>query len=158
MDPSPEPVETISAITLKTVDMAGAVAFYRALQFPLVNGGPDAEFTSLRAGSGFVNLQLDRGAGPPPTGWGRIILWVDDVDVMHRRCLAAGFSPLPPLKTLHGANGISTSATPTATSLASPDPWLGCPYSGPPGMSVGDFKVLGPGGVRGAGRGRWVRG
>lgn len=94
MDPSPEPVETISAITLKTVDMAGAVAFYRALQFPLVNGGPDAEFTSLRAGSGFVNLQLDRGAGPPPTGWGRIILWVDDVDVMHRRCLAAGFSPL----------------------------------------------------------------
>lgn len=94
MDPSPQPVEIISAITLKTLDMAGAVAFYRALEFPLVHGGPDAEFTSLRAGSSFVNLQLDRGAGPPPTGWGRIILWVDDVDAMHRRCLAAGFSPL----------------------------------------------------------------
>ena len=41
--------------------MAAATAFYDALGFELLYGGPDAPFTSYRAGSGFVNLQLDPG-------------------------------------------------------------------------------------------------
>ena len=41
----------ISAITLATHDMAGAVLFYQALGFALRYGGPTAGFTILHAGS-----------------------------------------------------------------------------------------------------------
>jgi catechol 2,3-dioxygenase-like lactoylglutathione lyase family enzyme len=91
-----EPVESISAVTLLTADMAPAVAFYEALGFPLLYGGADAPFTSFRAGPGYLNLQLDPSGAGPRTGWGRVVLWVDDVDAMHRRALAAGFSPEAP--------------------------------------------------------------
>jgi catechol 2,3-dioxygenase-like lactoylglutathione lyase family enzyme len=88
-----EPVESISAVTLLTADMAKAVAFYRALGFHLLFGGPDASFTSFRAGAGYLNLQVEPdGSGPVPV-WGRIVFWVDDVDVMYRRALDAGFGP-----------------------------------------------------------------
>ena len=53
------PIEAISAVTLLTADMAPAVAFYDALGFHLLYGGPSAAFTSFAAGSGFLNLQLD---------------------------------------------------------------------------------------------------
>lgn len=93
MEERHEPVEGISAVTLLTADMAAAVAFYEALGFHLLYGGPDALFTSFRAGAGYLNLQLHP-AGPPERGiWGRVILWVDDVDAMYRRALAAGFAP-----------------------------------------------------------------
>jgi catechol 2,3-dioxygenase-like lactoylglutathione lyase family enzyme len=45
-------IESISAITLATHDMARAVRFYTLLGFELAYGGPDANFTSFRAGSG----------------------------------------------------------------------------------------------------------
>src|SRR5712691_4758180 len=84
-----EPVESISAVTLLTVDMVEAVAFYQALGFRLLYGGPQAPFTSFRVGAGYLNLQLDT-AGPPHNAvWGRVVLWVDDVDAMYRRALAA---------------------------------------------------------------------
>jgi catechol 2,3-dioxygenase-like lactoylglutathione lyase family enzyme len=93
VDSSDEPVERISAVTLLTVDMAAAVAFYDALGFHLHYGGADAPFTSFRVGGGYLNLQLDA-AGPPYRDvWGRIVLWVDDVDAMYRRAQAAGFDP-----------------------------------------------------------------
>src|SRR4030081_1826641 len=37
-----EPVESISAVTLLTLDMAAAVAFYRALGFRVLYGSPEA--------------------------------------------------------------------------------------------------------------------
>lgn len=86
------PVESLSAVTLLTADMAASVAFYDALGFERLYGGPDAAFTSYAAGAGYLNLQ----AGDPangPGGWGRAIFWVDDVDAMHRRVLAAGHRP-----------------------------------------------------------------
>jgi catechol 2,3-dioxygenase-like lactoylglutathione lyase family enzyme len=87
------PVRSINAVTLATADMAAALAFYTALGFPLVFGGPDDAFASLRAGDGYLNLQLDPASAP--TGvWGRVILWVDDVDAMHARVTAAGFAPI----------------------------------------------------------------
>jgi catechol 2,3-dioxygenase-like lactoylglutathione lyase family enzyme len=92
VDAHREPVESISAVTLLTDDMVGAVAFYRALGFHLLYGGPEAEFASFRVGAGYLNLQLDQ-AGPRTGIWGRIVLWVDDVDAMYRRALAAGFDP-----------------------------------------------------------------
>lgn len=88
-----DPVESINAVTLATADMAAAVAFYDALGFRRVSGSADAPFTTYRVGPGFLNLQLDPTNAPLPSIWGRVIFFVDDVDSMHARVVAAGFSP-----------------------------------------------------------------
>jgi catechol 2,3-dioxygenase-like lactoylglutathione lyase family enzyme len=90
---SGDPIQSISAVTLVTGDMARAVSFYQALGFRLLHGGPESEFSTFRAGGGFVNLQLDEGDDPPVAGWGRVILWVNSVDAMYERALAAGLRP-----------------------------------------------------------------
>ena len=86
----------ISAITLATHDMARAVAFYQALGFVLKSGGPAARFTSLEAGSGYLNLTA-MPAERRWSWWGRVILYVDDVDAQYARAVSAGlaaaFSP-----------------------------------------------------------------
>jgi catechol 2,3-dioxygenase-like lactoylglutathione lyase family enzyme len=87
------PVEHLSAVTLLTADMAAAVAFYDALGFHLLYGGADEAFASYRVGNGFLNLQLDADGPAYRSRWGRVILWVDDVDAMYERVLAAGFEP-----------------------------------------------------------------
>ncbi len=83
-------LQNINAVTLVTSDMARSVEFYSDLGFELNYGGSDDDFTSLRAGPGYLNLQLVPGWVPPSQVWGRVILWVDDVDAVHRRALAAG--------------------------------------------------------------------
>ena len=93
MDATQEPVQSISAITLLTRDMQEAVAFYEALGLHRLYGGPDAAFTSFRIGAGYLNLQLDPDRFPRNVAWGRVVLWVDDVDAMYRRALGAGFVP-----------------------------------------------------------------
>jgi catechol 2,3-dioxygenase-like lactoylglutathione lyase family enzyme len=80
-------------VTLLTRDMAEAVAFYEALGFHRLYGGATAGFTSFRVGPGYLNLQLDAAGDTRTTVWGRVVFWVDDVDAMHRRALAAGFDP-----------------------------------------------------------------
>jgi hypothetical protein len=42
-------IETISAITLATNDIAGAVRFCEAVEFEIIHGDKDALFTSFRA-------------------------------------------------------------------------------------------------------------
>ena len=91
MDASQEPVQRISAVTLLTVDMLEAVAFYRTLGLHLLYGGPEASFTSFRIGSGYLNLQLDTTGSLRHAAWGRVVLWVNDVDAMYQRMLNAGF-------------------------------------------------------------------
>jgi catechol 2,3-dioxygenase-like lactoylglutathione lyase family enzyme len=87
-------VTSISAITLAVADIPRAVAFYRALGFDLFAGDERSTFTTFRAGpTGFLNLQLDREHAPVPAIWGRVIFWVDDVDAVHGRAVAAGYSP-----------------------------------------------------------------
>jgi catechol 2,3-dioxygenase-like lactoylglutathione lyase family enzyme len=94
VDAQREPVESISAVTLLTADMAEAVSFYEALGFHLLYGGQDAPFTCFRVGAGYLNLQLDAAHSPRTAAiWGRVVLWVADVDAMYRRALAAGFEP-----------------------------------------------------------------
>jgi catechol 2,3-dioxygenase-like lactoylglutathione lyase family enzyme len=93
VEEQPEPVESISAVTLLTGDMVEAVAFYLALAFRLRYGGAAASFTSFRVGRGYLNLQLDSTRSSGTAVWGRVVLWVDDVDAMYRRALAAGFDP-----------------------------------------------------------------
>ena len=87
----PEPrIETISAVTLATRDMAQAFRFYSALGFRLQYGSADAAFTSFQLESGYLNLV----ASEAHHGWwGRIILYVSDVDAMYRRAIEAGLPP-----------------------------------------------------------------
>ena len=87
-------IESISAVTLFTRDMARAVRFYRALGFPLRYGGEQAAFTSFTVGTSYLNLMSCPvpGDGRWPC-WGRTIFYVSDVDAMHRRALAHGLLP-----------------------------------------------------------------
>jgi catechol 2,3-dioxygenase-like lactoylglutathione lyase family enzyme len=85
-------VAEINAVTVAVADMDRSVAFYAELGFPVVNGGVGTAFTTLRAGRSFLNLQLVEGFGPVAV-WGRVIFWVDDVDAVHARALAAGHVP-----------------------------------------------------------------
>jgi catechol 2,3-dioxygenase-like lactoylglutathione lyase family enzyme len=87
-------IEEINAVTLLTADMPAAVAFYAAMGFPTVTGGPTAPFTTLRAGSGYLNLQLDAGREKGAPIWGRVIFFVADVDRTHARAVAAGYEPV----------------------------------------------------------------
>jgi catechol 2,3-dioxygenase-like lactoylglutathione lyase family enzyme len=89
-------IESLSAVTLATRDMAAAVGFYTDLGFRAIYGGADAPFTSFKVGDQFLNLSLE-GSGPRPVGWGRAIFYVSDVDAMHRHALAQGLKPdFPP--------------------------------------------------------------
>ncbi len=87
------PIQSLSAVTLATADMAASSAFYRALGFEVLFGGPTDPFTTYAAGSGFLNIQLDPPGVPEGRVWGRAIFWVDDVDAMHARAVAAGYEP-----------------------------------------------------------------
>ena len=85
-------IETISAVTLATHDMARAVRFYRALGFTVHHGGEVAEFTSLAAGSGSLNL-IAQAADRAWSWWGRVIFHVADVDAFHRHAVGQGLKP-----------------------------------------------------------------
>ena len=83
-------VTSISAVTLAVSDMAASTAFYEALGFERLYGGPGAGFTSYRAGEGYLNLTKE---ADPQGFWGRAIFYVDDVDAFHAQAMAAGLSP-----------------------------------------------------------------
>jgi uncharacterized glyoxalase superfamily protein PhnB len=93
---APVSIESISAITLATHDMARSVRFYRALGFGLHYGGEDAAFTSFTVGSSYLNVC----AAPPErtwSWWGRVIFHVADVDAVYERAVRHGLSPeFPP--------------------------------------------------------------
>jgi catechol 2,3-dioxygenase-like lactoylglutathione lyase family enzyme len=93
MNERSHPIQSISAVTLLTADMRRAVAFYRDLGFEVLYGGSDAEFTSFRVGTGFLNLQQARETPARRSIWGRVVFWVDDVDNMYRRALDALYQP-----------------------------------------------------------------
>lgn len=84
-------VNSISAVTLATADMARSVAFYRDLGFRVAKGGPEAAFTTLDAGGQSLNLTAE--AGPEARWWGRVIFHVDDVDACHRLAVRHGLRP-----------------------------------------------------------------
>ena len=89
------PIQSLNALTLATHDMARAVAFYAALGFRLHYGGAETSFTSYYVGDGHFNVVL---AGPEfqPGWWGRAIFYVDDVDALYARAVAAGLQPEAP--------------------------------------------------------------
>ena len=82
-------VQQISAVTLAVRDMARSVDFYEnKVGLELLYGGGAASFSSFRIGAAFLNLTLATDADLK--WWGRLILWVDDVDAMYRRLVDAG--------------------------------------------------------------------
>jgi catechol 2,3-dioxygenase-like lactoylglutathione lyase family enzyme len=83
----------INAVTLATADMGRSFAFYDALGFVVVAGGPDAPFTTYSAGAGFLNVQYDPQHAPVRSIWGRVIFWVVDVDALHARAREHGYDP-----------------------------------------------------------------
>src|SRR5262249_29634861 len=85
-------IESISAITLATHDMARAVRFYRMLGFEVIYGGENAAFTSFRAGTSYLNL-IAQPAERTWSWWGRVIFYHSDVDALHASVVAAGYRP-----------------------------------------------------------------
>ena len=85
----------INAITLVVTDMARSVGFYTDLGFTLAYGGSDAPFTTLAWGVdeplNFVNLQLT--GETPGTGWGRVIFFTPEPDLVHATAISAGHRP-----------------------------------------------------------------
>lgn len=84
-------MQCISAITLLVSDMSKAVSFYETLGFRLGYGGASAEFTSFRAGGGYLNLQRGSSGSTRTSIWGRVVFWVDDVDAAYARVVDAGY-------------------------------------------------------------------
>lgn len=88
-------IKSIDAVTLGTHDMAASFAFYTSLGFEAAYGGPNAPFTSYRLGDGHLNVVV--AAEDAQWGWwGRVILYVDDVDALYRRALEQELEPLAP--------------------------------------------------------------
>jgi catechol 2,3-dioxygenase-like lactoylglutathione lyase family enzyme len=85
-------IDRISAITLVTGDMARAVEFYTRLGFQVLYGGAGSDFTSFSVGDGYLNLTRSAGFSSA-SGWGRLIIYVSDVDAMYERAIAAGLEP-----------------------------------------------------------------
>lgn len=63
------------------------------LGFKLKYGGNDSSFTSLAAGSGFLNLTTQENV-EVVNFWGRVIFHVSDVDATYRRMRDAGYDTL----------------------------------------------------------------
>lgn len=84
-------VESLSAITLATRDMTRAVRFYEALGFRILHGGASEAFTSFALGGSFLNLTSE--THDPIRFWGRVIIYVSDVDAFYRRAKAHGIEP-----------------------------------------------------------------
>ncbi len=91
----PSSIESISAVTLTTHDMARSVDFYTSLGFQLLYGGGDATFSSFTIGDGHLNLTT-RPTEQQWSGWGRLILHVSDVDALYQKAVELGLSPEAP--------------------------------------------------------------
>lgn len=93
-DPAGWSIDHISAVTVAVFDMAESVAFYEKLGLDVSYGGPDAPFTTMRAGQSVINLrQVPTQAGNP---WSRVILRVRGVDALHRHFVEKGVRPTAP--------------------------------------------------------------
>jgi catechol 2,3-dioxygenase-like lactoylglutathione lyase family enzyme len=89
-------VERVSAVTFQVRNMQVSVQFYRdVLGMELIYGGEDSYFSSLRAKeaeSAILNLEK----GDPGKHWGRLILYVTDVDAFWGHLKESGFDPPRP--------------------------------------------------------------
>ncbi len=87
----PSGLVSISAVTFLVADMEASVGFYSSLGFELLFGGAETAFSSFAVGPGYLNLQADEGTPAEARLWGRVVIWVSDVDEMYRSALQAGW-------------------------------------------------------------------
>lgn len=80
----PDPIESLSAVTLATSDMTVVVHFREAVGFHRIAGRPTTAFTTFSVGASFLNLQLDPAHPSVAHVWGRAIFSVD-VDACYPR-------------------------------------------------------------------------
>ena len=84
-------VTSISAVTLAVTNMAQSLDFYQTrVGLDLLYGGGSASFSSFRVGGGFLNLILEPEVRVE--WWGRVILYVDQVDALYRRLIDSGWA------------------------------------------------------------------
>ena len=88
-------IESISAVTLATHDMARSFRFYTSLGFQLHYGAPEANFTSFAIGDGYLNI-IAQPADRQWSWWGRLILHVPDTDSLYQQAIQAGITPEAP--------------------------------------------------------------
>jgi catechol 2,3-dioxygenase-like lactoylglutathione lyase family enzyme len=87
-------IDHISAVTLAVHDMAESIAFYKRLGLHVSYGGPNAAFTTMRAGRSVINLRrAPQGSG---NRWARVILRVQGVDALYQHLRAQGLNPSTP--------------------------------------------------------------
>lgn len=102
-------LQTINALTLCSRDMSKSCAFYSKLGFLQTFGGPDADFTTFSANAPVtsqnnalhINLVRSPSYVPVPQpglpgGWGRAVIFVDDVDALYTQMLSAGLDAPQP--------------------------------------------------------------
>ena len=85
-------VRRIDAVTLATHDMKRAVEFYSRLGGECTFGGAGASFSTLDLGGTHLNLVLE----PKEitwSWWGRLVLFVDDVNAAYQKLVAEGVTP-----------------------------------------------------------------
>jgi len=94
MDEVAARIETLSAVTLTISEIGRSVRFYESLGFRQRPGHVFPGFASFvlgGAGPGYLNLL--EGEHGEVAGWGRVIVYVSDVDAFYRQALAAGVAP-----------------------------------------------------------------
>lgn len=85
-------VQRIDAVTLATHDMQRAVRFYARLGGECTFGGENSSFSTFELGGMYLNLVLE----PKEISWswwGRLVLFVDDVDAAFQLLAAEGVTP-----------------------------------------------------------------
>lgn len=94
-------IESLSAVTLTVGDIERSMRFYESLGFVRKPGDAVPGFASYVLGEGaqpsYLNL-IEASDGPARApgsfgGWGRVILYVSDVDAFHAHLLAIGLTP-----------------------------------------------------------------
>ncbi|MFC5428875.1 VOC family protein [Paraburkholderia denitrificans] len=94
MDEVAARIETLSAVTLTVSEIGRSVRFYESLGFRQRPGHTVAGFASFVLGGGATSyLNLLEGQPGAVQGWGRVIVYVSDVDAFYRQALAAGAMP-----------------------------------------------------------------
>ena len=88
-------IESLSAVTLTVSDIGRSMRFYESLGFERKPGDAVPGFVSYLLGDPARPAYLNLLEAPHGSfgAWGRVILYVSDVDAFHARLVAAGIAP-----------------------------------------------------------------
>jgi hypothetical protein len=87
-------IQHTSAVTLGVQDMAQSVNFYRKLGLEPLYCGEHANLTTFRASEDYINLCLV--SSQAGRRLNRVILRVDEVDLLHSKLKEIGLEPESP--------------------------------------------------------------